>query len=46
MIAVLGRVLVLALTFKEKCPDLRNRRVFDVVRELQDYGIQVDVHDR
>lgn len=40
-----ARVLVLGLTFKENCPDLRNSRVVDVVRELQDYGIQVDVHD-
>lgn len=40
-----ARVLVLGLTFKENCPDLRNTRVVDVVRELQDYGVQVDVHD-
>jgi UDP-N-acetyl-D-galactosamine dehydrogenase len=40
-----ARVLVLGLTFKENCPDLRNTRVVDVVRELQDYGIQVDVYD-
>ena len=40
-----ARVLVMGLTFKENCPDLRNTRVVDVVRELQDYNIQVDVHD-
>ncbi|MGV0908808.1 Vi polysaccharide biosynthesis UDP-N-acetylglucosamine C-6 dehydrogenase TviB [Martelella sp. FOR1707] len=40
-----ARVLVLGLTFKENCPDLRNTRVVDVVRELQDYGIEVDTHD-
>lgn len=40
-----ARVLVLGLTFKENCPDLRNTRVVDVVRELQDYGVAVDVHD-
>lgn len=40
-----ARVLILGLTFKENCPDLRNTRVVDVVRELQDYGIAVDVHD-
>jgi UDP-N-acetyl-D-galactosamine dehydrogenase len=40
-----ARVLVLGLTFKENCPDLRNTRVVDVVRELQDYGIQVDIYD-
>jgi UDP-N-acetyl-D-galactosamine dehydrogenase len=40
-----ARVLVLGLTFKENCPDLRNTRVVDIVQELQDYGIAVDVHD-
>ncbi len=45
-IAIKGaRVLVLGLTFKENCPDLRNTRVVDVVVELRDYGLQVDVHD-
>ena len=40
-----SRVLVLGLTFKENCPDLRNTRVVDVVRMLEGYGIQVEVHD-
>ncbi|MCV2875260.1 Vi polysaccharide biosynthesis UDP-N-acetylglucosamine C-6 dehydrogenase TviB [Rhodobacteraceae bacterium XHP0102] len=40
-----ARVLVMGLTFKENCPDLRNTRVVDVVAELADYGITVDVHD-
>jgi UDP-N-acetyl-D-galactosamine dehydrogenase len=40
-----ARVLVLGLTFKEDCPDLRNTRVVDVVNELRDNGIIVDVHD-
>jgi UDP-N-acetyl-D-glucosamine/UDP-N-acetyl-D-galactosamine dehydrogenase len=40
-----ARVLVLGLTFKENCPDLRNTRVVDVITELRDYGVQVDVHD-
>lgn len=40
-----SRVLVLGLTFKENCPDLRNTRVVDVVSELLDYGITVEVHD-
>ncbi|NCD17171.1 MAG: nucleotide sugar dehydrogenase [Actinobacteria bacterium] len=45
-IAIQGaRVLVLGLTFKENTPDLRNSRVIDIIRELEDYGIQVDVHD-
>ena len=40
-----AKVLVLGLTFKENCPDLRNTRVVDVISELHDYGIAVDVHD-
>ncbi|MFC3652099.1 nucleotide sugar dehydrogenase [Dyella humi] len=40
-----SRVLVLGLTFKENCPDLRNTRVIDLVRELQSFGAAVDVHD-
>ncbi|MFW8636976.1 Vi polysaccharide biosynthesis UDP-N-acetylglucosamine C-6 dehydrogenase TviB [Cribrihabitans pelagius] len=40
-----ARVLVMGLTFKENCPDLRNTRVIDVVRGLEDYGLAVDVHD-
>lgn len=40
-----ARVLVMGLSFKENCPDLRNTRVVDVVDELRDYGIAVDVHD-
>lgn len=40
-----ARVLVMGLTFKENTPDIRNTRVVDVVRELEDYGIAVDVYD-
>jgi UDP-N-acetyl-D-galactosamine dehydrogenase len=40
-----SRVLVLGLTFKENCPDVRNTKVVDVVRELQRYGANVDVVD-
>ncbi|OOY27824.1 Vi polysaccharide biosynthesis protein VipA/TviB [Thioclava sp. L04-15] len=40
-----SRVLVLGLTFKENCPDLRNTRVIDVMAELSDYGLNVDVYD-
>ena len=40
-----SRVLVLGLTFKENCPDLRNSKVADVVRELKNYGAEVDVFD-
>ena len=39
------RVTVLGLTFKENCPDLRNSKVIDVIRELQSYGLQVQVAD-
>jgi UDP-N-acetyl-D-glucosamine/UDP-N-acetyl-D-galactosamine dehydrogenase len=38
-------VLVLGMTFKENCPDVRNSKVIDVVRELQSYGADVYVHD-
>jgi len=40
-----SRILVLGLTFKENCPDLRNSKVADVVRELKAYGASVDVVD-
>ncbi len=40
-----ARVLIMGLTFKENCPDLRNTRVVDIVKELGEYGIQVDVFD-
>jgi UDP-N-acetyl-D-galactosamine dehydrogenase len=38
-------VIVLGITFKENCPDIRNSRVIDVIRELQAYGVGVQVHD-
>jgi UDP-N-acetyl-D-glucosamine/UDP-N-acetyl-D-galactosamine dehydrogenase len=40
-----AKVLMLGLTFKENCPDLRNTKVVDIIRELTSYGTQVDVHD-
>jgi UDP-N-acetyl-D-galactosamine dehydrogenase len=40
-----SRILVLGMTFKENCPDIRNSKVIDVVRELQKYGAEVDVYD-
>jgi UDP-N-acetyl-D-galactosamine dehydrogenase len=40
-----ARVLVLGITFKENCTDIRNSRVVDIVRELADYGCKVDVYD-
>ncbi|MFZ1807743.1 MAG: nucleotide sugar dehydrogenase [Cyclobacteriaceae bacterium] len=40
-----SRILVLGVTFKEDCPDIRNSKVADVVKELQTYGALVDVYD-
>ncbi len=40
-----ARVLVMGFAFKENCPDLRNTRVIDVVKELQDFGCTVDITD-
>ncbi len=40
-----GKILILGLTFKENCPDLRNTKVIDVVTELKEFGLDVDVHD-
>jgi UDP-N-acetyl-D-galactosamine dehydrogenase len=40
-----GRALIMGLTFKENCPDLRNTRVTDIIDELKSYGMQVDVWD-
>jgi UDP-N-acetyl-D-galactosamine dehydrogenase len=44
-IIVNSRILVLGITFKEDCPDIRNSRVIDVIEELQDYGVKVEVYD-
>lgn len=40
-----SRVLIMGLTFKENCPDLRNTRVVDIVKELAEYDVNVDVFD-
>jgi len=40
-----AKVLVLGITFKENCPDIRNSRVIDVINELQEFGCDVDVYD-
>jgi len=40
-----SKVLVMGLTFKENCPDLRNSKVFDVIKSLENFGITVDVYD-
>ena len=40
-----GRILMLGVTFKENCPDIRNTKVIDLVHELQSYGAIVDIYD-
>lgn len=40
-----GKVLMLGITFKENCPDIRNSKVVDVIRELQSFGSEVDIYD-
>lgn len=40
-----AKVLVLGLSFKENCPDIRNTKVIDIVKELQEYHIDVDIYD-
>ena len=40
-----SKVLLLGITFKENCPDIRNSRVIDVIRELEEFGCEVEVYD-
>jgi len=40
-----ANILMMGLTFKENCPDLRNTRVIDMIEEFQDYGANIDVYD-
>ena len=40
-----SRALVLGITFKENCPDIRNTKAIDIVNELTQFGLQVDIHD-
>jgi UDP-N-acetyl-D-galactosamine dehydrogenase len=40
-----AKVLLLGITFKENCPDVRNTKIVDVVAALQDYGLVVDIYD-
>ncbi len=40
-----AKVLMLGITFKEDCPDMRNTKVIDIIEELEDYDVQVDVYD-
>jgi UDP-N-acetyl-D-galactosamine dehydrogenase len=39
------RILIMGITFKENCPDIRNSRVIDIYRELEDYELEVEVYD-
>lgn len=40
-----SKVLILGITFKENCPDIRNTKIIDVIKGLEDYGIEVSVYD-
>jgi len=40
-----SKVLILGITFKENCPDIRNSRVIDIIEELKDYGCHIDISD-
>src|SRR5699024_5181121 len=40
-----AKVAILGVTFKENCPDVRNTKIVDIIKELEDYGVQVIVHD-
>jgi len=40
-----GKILIMGLTFKENCPDLRNTRVVDMIAEFDEYGADIDVYD-
>jgi len=40
-----ARVLILGVTFKENCPDMRNTKVLDIINELEEFGCQIDIYD-
>ena len=40
-----ANILIMGLTFKENCPDIRNTRVIDIINELNSYGAKVDIYD-
>ena len=40
-----ANILIMGLTFKENCPDIRNTKVVDIIKELQDYGANIDVYE-
>ena len=40
-----SNILIMGLTFKENCPDIRNTKVVDIISELKDYGANIDVYE-
>ncbi|RZW23849.1 MAG: Vi polysaccharide biosynthesis UDP-N-acetylglucosamine C-6 dehydrogenase TviB, partial [Desulfobulbaceae bacterium] len=40
-----AKILIMGLSFKENCPDLRNTKVIDIIEEFRDYGLEVEVYD-
>ncbi len=40
-----ANVLILGITFKENCPDIRNTKIFDVYKQLIEFGVNVDIFD-
>ncbi len=42
---MVSRCLMLGITFKENCPDIRNTRAIDIYEELREYGVEVDIYD-
>ncbi len=40
-----AKILIMGLSFKENCPDLRNTKVIDIIEEFKDYGLEVEVYD-
>ena len=40
-----AKILLMGITFKENCPDIRNTKVVDIYRELKEFGVEVDVYD-
>ena len=40
-----SNILILGFAFKEDCPDVRNTKVIDIIKELRDFGVYVDVYD-
>ena len=39
------KIIILGITFKENCSDIRNSKIFEVIKELESFGCQIDIHD-